>query len=306
VITFTQNGQDAGLPFEVYRRPGIRTILKLLRWSELYVQHNVSFRLLWPILFCWRPLVCVHHGFYVSSRDTIVSWQYRLKHLVTLFSTNIAVSHAIAATIPGKSHVVANPYDENLFFRLPHISKNRALFFVGRIVSDKGIDVLIDAVAKLRDRSVQAPLTVAGSGPEESAIRQKVNDLRLAQLVTFVGRVTDRDLNELLNEHRIMVVPTREGEGFGVVALEGIACGCVVVGSTCGGLPEAIGPCGRVFQNGDPTALADVLQQLITHPESWDKFFEQGRSHLDEHRPSVVAERYLTIFRELLHTGKRS
>ena len=58
IITFTPCEQDAGLPFEVYRTPGFRTMLELLRWSDIYMQNNVSFRLLWPLLFCWRPL-CV-------------------------------------------------------------------------------------------------------------------------------------------------------------------------------------------------------------------------------------------------------
>lgn len=301
VITFTRGKDDAEFPFEVYRNPDIGTILRLLRWSDIYIQHNVSFRLLWPIIFCWRPLVCVHHGFYIRSRDTIFSLRYRLnrlKHLVTLFCTNISVSEAVAKSLPGKSHVVANPYSDDLFFRFPNVPKDRDLFFVGRIVSDKGVDVLIDAMAKLRDRGLQPSLTVAGSGPSKNAIRDKVNQLGLGHLVTFAGGVTDEKLNELLNSHRIMIVPTREGEGFGVVALEGIACGCVVVGSSCGGLPEAIGPCGKIFKNGDPSALAEVLRELLGSPGAWDKFFDNAKAHLDAHRPAVVAEKYEVIFKK--------
>jgi glycogen synthase len=300
VITFTPGTEDISLPFQVYRNPGIGTLFKLLRWSEIYIQNNVSLGLLWPILFCWRPLVCVHHGFYISTRDTALAWKRRLKHLVTLLSTNISVSRAVAETLPGKSHVALNPYRDDVFFRVPTIRKDRDLFFVGRIVSDKGIDVVVDALAKLRDRGLQASLTVAGSGPEEPAIRRKVDELDLGKLVTFAGRVSDEKLNELLNAHKIMVVPTREGEGFGVVALEGIACGCVVVGSTCGGLPEAIGPCGRTFANGDSSALAGLLHELLAHQETWKDYFVHAKGHLDAHRPSVVADRYLEILTHLL------
>jgi glycosyltransferase involved in cell wall biosynthesis len=309
IITFTPGAQDASLPFQVYRNPSIGTLFELFRWSEIYIQNNVSFRLLWPIFFCWRPLVCVHHGFYISSRDTVLSWRRRLKHLITLISTNISVSRAVAESLP-RSHVAPNPYRDDVFFRLPHIQKDRDLFFVGRIVSDKGIDVLVEALGKLRDRGLQPSLTVAGSGPEEPAIRRKVNELRLANLVTFAGEVTDGKLNELLNAHKIMVVPTREGEGFGVVALEGIACGCVVVGSTCGGLPEAIGRCGRTFPNGDSSALAELLHNLLAHPESWKDFFIHANAHLDAHRPSVVADRYLEVLTQVfrsraLESGKK-
>src|SRR5262245_22809218 len=81
----------------------------------------------------------------------------------------------------------------------------------------------------------------------------------------------------------------------GVVALEGIACGYVVVGSTCGGLPQAIGPCGRTFPNGDSAALASVLHDLLTHQETWNEYFVHAKEHLDAHRPSVVTDRYLAI-----------
>jgi len=300
IVTSTPGDEDAGLPFQVYRTPDLRTLLKLLQWSEIYIQNNVSLELLWPILLCRRPLVCVHHGFYGSSRDTVFSWKHRVKHLTTLLSTNISVSRAIAETLPGKSHVALNPYRDDIFFRMPSIKKDRDLFFVGRIVSDKGIDVLVDAVAALRDRGLRPSLTIAGSGPEEPVIRRKVEELQLGELVTFAGRVTDEKLNELLNAHKIMVVPTREGEGFGVVALEGIACGCVVVGSTCGGLPEAIGPCGRTFANGDSSALAELLHDLLTHPDTWNDYFVHAKEHLDAHRPSVVADRYLSVLTDVM------
>lgn len=299
VVTFTPGEEDASLPFEVYRNPSIGKLFELLRWSEIYIQNNVSFRLLWPILFCWRPLVCVHHGFYISYRSRLHHWQNRFKHLVTLFSTNISVSRAVAESLPGRSYVVANPYRDDIFLRVPSIQKDRDLFFVGRIVSDKGIDVLIEAVAKLRDRGLKPSLTVAGSGPEEPAIRRRVNELDLGNLVNFAGRVTDEKLNELLNAHRIMVVPTREGEGFGVVALEGIACGCVVVGSTCGGLPEAIGRCGKTFPNGNSSALAELLYDLLARPDTWKEFFIDAQAHLDAHRPSVVADRYMEVLTKL-------
>jgi glycosyltransferase involved in cell wall biosynthesis len=303
IVTFTPGGEDADLPFEIHRAPPIGTLFKLIHWCDIYVQNNVSFKLLWPLLLRWRPLVCVHHGFYGSSTNTKLTWTQRLKQLATLLSTNISVSRAIADTLPGRSHVALNPYRDDIFYRIPGIQKDRDLFFVGRIVSDKGIDVLIDAVAKLRDRGLRPSLTVAGSGPEEPAIRRRVDELQLQDLVTFAGRVPDDRLNELLNAHKIMVVPTREGEGFGVVALEGIACGCVVVGSTCGGLPEAIGPCGRTFPSGDPSALADLLFELLTHPETWNDYFIHAKAHLDAHRPSAVTDRYLEVLTRVLGKG---
>jgi glycosyltransferase involved in cell wall biosynthesis len=137
IVTLTPSEEDAGLPFEVYRAPPIVTLLKLIQWSEIYIQNNVSLRLLWPALLRWRPLVIVHHGFYGCPRDMLFPLSYRLKQLVTFFSTNISVSKAVAESLPSKSHVTLNPYEDDIFFRIPDIEKNRDLLFLGRIVSDK-------------------------------------------------------------------------------------------------------------------------------------------------------------------------
>jgi glycogen(starch) synthase len=185
-------------------------------------------------------------------------------------------------------------------FRIPEIAKDHDLFFVGRMVSDKGIDILIDALHHLRQRGLRPSLTLVGGGPEELLLQDKVKTLGLSDSVRFAGQVGDAELNELLNAYRIMVVPTRHGEGFGVVALEGIACGCVVVGSTCGGLPEAIGACGTTFPNMDPTALADVLFDLLTHRERLDAFRAHASQHLQAHKPAAVAQKYLEVLLPLV------
>ena len=302
IITFTPAPSEQKLPFEVYRNPTASTLLALFKWSDVYIQNNVSLKLLWPILFHWRPLVCVHHGFYRAPTDSLFSWKYRLKHLMTYFSKNISVSKGVANAIPGASVVAANPYQDDLFYRIPQIAKERDLFFVGRMVSDKGIDILIDAMGELRDRGVRPSLTLAGAGPEQDALRERVKRLDLEHLVHFAGRVSDSELNELMNAHKIMVVPTRHGEGFGVVALEGIACGCVIVGSDGGGLPEAIGPCGMTFPDASPTALADLLFDLLKNPAKLQGFRAHAREHLEAHRPSTVAQKYLDVILPLVET----
>jgi glycosyltransferase involved in cell wall biosynthesis len=97
----------------------------------------------------------------------------------------------------------------------------------------------------------------------------------------------------LLNQHRILVVPSRWPEPFGIVAVEAIACGCVVVGSVEGGLPEAIGPCGLTFPNGETEALAGVLQQLLTNPNKLAALRANAAAHLAQFNRTHVARLYL-------------
>ena len=98
---------------------------------------------------------------------------------------------------------------------------------------------------------------------------------------------------EILNRHRVLVAPSLYNEPFGIVALEGIACGCVVVGSAGGGLKEAIGPCGETFRNGDAADLARVLGRLLRHPEGDPEYLRHCGDHLASHTSARVAAAYL-------------
>src|ERR1044071_8621228 len=117
----------------------------------------------------------------------------------------------------------------------------------------------------------KARLTIAGDGPEREPLETQAVKLGLQSRVEFVGSQSSHQLAELLRQHQILVVPSRWREPFGIVALEGIACGCVIVGSAEGGLAEAIGPCGLTFPNGDARALADILARLLTDPAERDR-----------------------------------
>ncbi|MDJ0708316.1 MAG: glycosyltransferase, partial [Leptolyngbyaceae cyanobacterium MO_188.B28] len=103
------------------------------------------------------------------------------------------------------------------------------------------------------------------------------------------------------NQHQIMVVPSLWAEPFGVVALEGIACGCVVVGSEAGGLTEAIGPCGVTFPNGNAGELAQILKKLLEFPQNLAKYRASAASHLLRHQQTEVAKLYLQVFEEAIH-----
>jgi glycogen(starch) synthase len=123
--------------------------------------------------------------------------------------------------------------------------------------------------------------------------------------VRFLGTVTGEDLVQVINQHRILVVPSRYNEPFGIVALEGIACGCVVVGSEGGGLKDAIGPCGLTFPNGDAEALAKVLARLLADPGCLLRFRKGAEAHLARHSGARQVEAYLALFERALQRARR-
>ncbi|MHC5725388.1 MAG: glycosyltransferase family 4 protein, partial [Nostoc sp.] len=172
--------------------------------------------------------------------------------------------------------------------------------FLGRLVSDKGANLLLEALAQLKKMGLTPKLTIIGSGPEESKLRQQAKDLEICEQVNFVGVKIEHELVKLLNAHQIMVVPSLWKEPFGIVALEGIACGCVVVGSEGGGLKDAIGSCGVTFPNGNVEKLTKTLFNLLTHPEQLTTYRENAKSHLARHTTKAIAKAYLEVLEAVI------
>lgn len=293
VVVTTTPGGTPDLGYRVVRNPSVRELLRWTRWCDVFYQANVSLRGLWPLLLVRRPWVVSHHSWYCQS-DGRVIWRDRLKRWLLRFAaSSIAVSQGIADDLTTPSVVILNPYRDDLFRPLPGIERTEDLVFLGRLVSDKGADLLLDALALLAREGLRPRLSVIGGGPEAVALRQQAARLDLSGQVRFLGVRKGEELVEILSRHRILVVPSRYNEPFGIVALEGIACGCVVVGSEGGGLKDAIGPCGETFRNGDVEGLAGVLGRLLRHPESLEEHRAQAASHLSRHRSTDVAAAYL-------------
>jgi glycosyltransferase involved in cell wall biosynthesis len=281
-------------PFQVIRKPNPLKLLNLTQWCDIYFQGCVSLKGLWPLIFISKSLVITHQTWY-RSPDGSMNWQNHLKHIVTHFATNISASHALAKSIPAPSNVIPNSYREDIFYEIPEIPRNQELVFLGRLVSDKGANLLLNALAQLKSMGLTPRLTIIGSGPEESKLRQQANDLEIVDQIDFAGIKVEYELVKLLNSHQIMVVPSIWDEPFGVVALEGIACGCVIVGSEGGGLKDAIGSCGVTFPNGDVQALTQTLFNLLKNPEQLANYRANSQAHLLVHQKSAVAKAYLEV-----------
>jgi glycogen(starch) synthase len=294
-------GDAASVSFRVLRRPGPAALLRAVRACDVFFQANVSLRGLWPLLLVRRPWAVSHHSWYCRS-DGHVAWQDHLKRYLLRFAAiSISVSRAMATDIGTPSLVIPNAYRDDLFCLLPGVERSMDLIFLGRLVSDKGVDLLIAALSQLAERGLRPRLTVVGDGPELAALRDRAARLAVAEQVDFLGTRRDGELVQLLNRHRILVMPSRYDEPFGVAALEGIACGCVVVGSLGGGLPEAIGPCGATFRNGSVGELADRLAELLRRPDKLAALRAGAAEHLARHG----SERIARLYSEALSAGQR-
>ncbi len=161
------------------------------------------------------------------------------------------------------------------------------LLFVGRLVERKGVEVLLRALARVRERR-QAVLTIVGEGPRRADLEGVVRRLGLGEAVRFAGRLSERELSDLYATSDLFVLPAtvdRKGdtEGLGVVLLEALASGLPVVASDTGGIPDIVrsGDTGWLVPPGDAAALAEAILDAAANPAEAARRAHRGRERVE-------------------------
>ncbi len=314
LVTQSPGHGPNGFPFPVIRKPGARELIGLHRWADVVYQNNIELGTLWPGFFVRRPAV-ISVRTWIRGGDNRVRAVDILKKLVlSRVGAVVAISDAIRNDSCSSAVVIGNPYRSDVFQIKKDIMRSKSFVYVGRLVSDKGIDLLIEAFHRLfpneqfqqhcSNEGIEPKLTIIGQGDEEAFLRDMVRCRGLEACVNFKGTLHDEALAQELNRHVVLAVPSRWNEPFGNVALEGAACGCVIVGSSGGGLPDAIGPCGEVFATGNANELESALLKVFLNNAFREECIKRAPAHLAKHTANAVGERYLeVIIKSSLRTG---
>lgn len=143
------------------------------------------------------------------------------------------------------------------------------LLFVGRLVEKKGLSTLLAALPAVIERHPDTHLVVAGSGPEEAALRDQVRRLALGERVRFLGPVRQQELPALYRQAALFVAPfvtasNGDQEGLGLVVLEALGCGCPTLVGDVPAVREL--PVTRVAA-GDSTAWTHAIVAVLDDPE---------------------------------------
>jgi len=159
--------------------------------------------------------------------------------------------------------------------RLGWDPRRRTLLWVGRMVPVKGLDVLIDACARL-PRDLDFALYLAGDGPLRGELASRAQQARLADRIVFAGAVPHGELADWYRAANVTVLPSRS-EGVPNVLLESIACGTPFVASGVGGVPEIADPLAdRLVPAEDAAALADAIADSLRQDRAGSRRFTPG------------------------------
>jgi glycosyltransferase involved in cell wall biosynthesis len=168
------------------------------------------------------------------------------------------------------------------------------ILFVGNLVPVKGVDVLIQACARLASRGLRFRCLVIGQGPLRAELAQQVEEAGLARRVTLVGPVAHAELPDWYRAADLFVLPSYS-EGVPCVLLEAAACQTPFVATRVGGIPEiAHFNHGRLVGSGDAAALADAMALMLSNPAERRSHGAFNRTHDD------AAREIETVFRRVL------
>ncbi len=174
------------------------------------------------------------------------------------------------------------------------------LLFIGRFSEHKGIPHLVAAMPEILSHLPRARLVLVGFGPEEPAIRSVVAASALNEYVRFAGRISHAEVPSFLASADLVVLPSVQVEGLGVVLLEALASGTPVVGSRVGGIPDIIrdGETGLLARPGDPEDLARQCLKLLGDEALRRHTVEVGRRIVEtQFSWASIAERFDRLFR---------
>ena len=300
VLTQTRSVDNTDRKYRIYRKPSIIRMFRLYAWSDIVYQNNIEIGSLWPNIIYQKPYVVSIHTWIRNSKGKKRMVDYLKRFILNFANSVITVSNAVRIDSYQKSIVIGNPYRSNQFKVIDNIKRNQTVVYLGRFVSDKGVEMLIEAYSKLK--LTNKPLTLIGSGPG------KENYIKLATRVgvrlRFTGNLYGMELVKELNSHKILVVPSLWEEPFGNVALEGMACGCLVLASDGGGLTDAVGKAGLTFKRGCLEDLVSKMKMLYANNDIQKKIKENIENHLSNHLEHIVCEKYLKVLEGVYNEKK--
>jgi len=175
--------------------------------------------------------------------------------------------------------------------------------YIGRLVPEKGVLDLVDAIARL---PASIRLRLIGDGALRPAIETQIARLGIAERVELRPAVPSTRVPDELQRLDALVLPSRTTrtwkEQFGRILVEAMSCAVPVVGSSSAAIPDVIGDAGIIYPEGDITALADALRRLADDPALRDDLGRRGRERvLAQFTQAAIARQYHHAYRSMLN-----
>jgi glycosyltransferase involved in cell wall biosynthesis len=246
-------------------RRGSRRLLANIRWADLVHSNTCSPDIALLSKMAGRPLVLTIHNWFRGKRGLHNRVWYlcnRLADWRTYNSDFVLRSWEPQGVRAGS---VLMPTVSELPQQVTDLRDRRGFFFVGRLIENKGIDILVKAYERARIDRAAWPLTIAGAGPLGEWARSYVAANSVTG-VDIVGFLSEEEKARRMAGAMWLVAPPNTREDMGLTPIEARNVGVPAIVTRDGGLPEAAGPAALLCPPGDIAALASLLERAASMP----------------------------------------
>jgi glycosyltransferase involved in cell wall biosynthesis len=296
---------DSQLPYRVVRKPGFMDFIREIRRADVVHLAGPTLVPLIIGYLLRKPTVIEHHGFQTicpngqlvyEPTQTLCPGHFMARRYGECIRCNSKLGRLTSVkmwmlTFPRRwfsQRVAANIVPTSWLGSLLQLNRLKTIFhglpprepspergvtstvpifvFLGRLVSTKGVRVLIEAAGLLKAKHREFQVRIIGDGPERPELETLVRDLDIRSYVQFLGYVPDERLEESLKDATAVVMPSLAGEVFGLVAAENMQMGRLVIASDMGALSEVLGDAGMAFRTGDAESLVGCMEAIIADP----------------------------------------
>ncbi|MRR16561.1 MAG: glycosyltransferase family 4 protein, partial [Deltaproteobacteria bacterium] len=260
-------------------------------------------------------MVCTSHGgdlfalrgtFFHHMKRWVMNRSLALT-VVSRAMKEVVVDMGVAAE---KVQVISMGVDlKNLFTPDPEaVRHEHHLFFVGRLVEVKGLQILLEAFPEILVKYPDLRLSVAGAGPMEEDLRRLAAQKKIAHRIDFWGMIMQEKLPELYQKAGLAVFPfvkTKSGveEGFGLVVVEALGCECPVIAGDLPAIHDSIvhNESGLLFPSGNAEALAQAVIRAFADRDLRSRMGREGRRRVVEQFDwEIIAGKYAGLYQKVI------
>jgi glycosyltransferase involved in cell wall biosynthesis len=184
-------------------------------------------------------------------------------------------------------------------------AKPSVILCVAQLREHKGLRYLLKAMTIVKTRSSDACLIVVGDGPQRARLAKAASDLRLDDVVSFEGRVTEDALLRYYAISNVVVLPSyTRRDAFGLVLLEAMAARKPIVASDIPGIREVIGGAGILVPPRDPESLARAILEILSGNKSVERMIWHAQENMRKYSWEHIVDCYERLYAEVL-AGRR-
>lgn len=313
------DSDDAKLPFKVVRKPSFVSLARLYRQADVVHLAGAMMLPMVLAIVLRKPVVVEHHGFqticpngqllYGPSQSMCSGYFMSHQHLQCIkCNSDLGLLRSIKMwllTFPRRSicqRVSSNVLPtswlgsmirlnrmETIVHGIPATSISEVdrrpepvptFAFVGRLVTSKGVRVLLNAVKTVMTEGLNFRVNIIGEGPDRESLEVLTRELNIDRFVRFFGYVAADRLERIIDGASAVIMPSLAGEVFGLSAAENMSRGKLVIASDIGSLSEVIGDAGMTFPAGDSKALASLMRKVVEHPTIAEELGQKARERI--------------------------